>query len=64
MSMPLCSKTMKFQKVPGLFLATSLVAHVFLAAVRQKLTFRESLVLSNGCQLKVGVVAGEVSGHF
>lgn len=33
MSMPLCSKAMKFQKVPGLFLATAhLLLHVFLAA--------------------------------
>lgn len=45
-------------------LCTSLVAHVFLAAVHQKLTFREFLFLSNGCRPKVGVVAGEVPGHF
>lgn len=43
---------------------TPLVALVFLAAVHQKLTFREFLVLSNGCQPKVGVVAGEVPRHF
>lgn len=66
MSMPLCSKNHEIPEGSWTFSChcTSLVSHVFLAAVNQNLIFRELLVLSNCCQPKVGVVADEVPGHF